>query len=237
MGAVTGRWLIVNADDFGASPGINLGIARAHDYGIVTSASLMVTMPAAEAAVELAVARPTLSIGLHVDLTGEGTPAPADIDDVGSCRRVIDTQIDRFRSLVGSGPTHLDAHHNVYRLGHLEQLFVDAAGRLGVPLREHGHVRYFPDFYGQWDDGDSHPEWINADNLIRMIEREVGVGITELSCHPGYVDQSLDSSYHREREIELGSLCDHSVRRFIESRGISLVNYHDVARLASGTQW
>ncbi|CAA9359468.1 MAG: Cellobiose phosphotransferase system YdjC-like protein [uncultured Nocardioidaceae bacterium] len=44
---LAGRWLIVNADDFGASKGINAGIARAHDTGIVSSTSLMVTMPAA----------------------------------------------------------------------------------------------------------------------------------------------------------------------------------------------
>ena len=38
--------LIVNGDDFGASQGINLGILEAHEKGILTSASLMVDMPA-----------------------------------------------------------------------------------------------------------------------------------------------------------------------------------------------
>jgi len=36
------RYLIVNADDFGQSPGVNRGIIQAHEHGIVTSASLMV---------------------------------------------------------------------------------------------------------------------------------------------------------------------------------------------------
>lgn len=41
------RFLIVNADDFGQSPGVNRGIIEAHEHGIVTSASLMVRWPAA----------------------------------------------------------------------------------------------------------------------------------------------------------------------------------------------
>ena len=41
------RRLIVNADDFGQSPGVNRGIIEAHQHGIVTSASLMVSWPAA----------------------------------------------------------------------------------------------------------------------------------------------------------------------------------------------
>ena len=40
--AVVDRYLIVNADDFGLSEGVNRGIVRAHEGGIVTSASLMV---------------------------------------------------------------------------------------------------------------------------------------------------------------------------------------------------
>ena len=50
------KYLIVNADDFGLSPGANRGIMGAHEHGIVTSASLMVRWPvAAEAAAYLKV--------------------------------------------------------------------------------------------------------------------------------------------------------------------------------------
>ena len=48
------RRLVVNADDFGLSPGVNAGIAQAHRWGIVTSASLMVWQPAAAHAAALA---------------------------------------------------------------------------------------------------------------------------------------------------------------------------------------
>ena len=62
------RTLVVNADDFGASSGVNRGIVHSHVHGIVTSASLMVDGPAAEPAVELALEHPELGVGLHWDL-------------------------------------------------------------------------------------------------------------------------------------------------------------------------
>src|SRR6478609_7078242 len=62
------RYLIVNADDFGMSTGINRAIARSHECGIVTSASLMVRWPAVAEAVAMSRDLPELSLGLHVDL-------------------------------------------------------------------------------------------------------------------------------------------------------------------------
>jgi predicted glycoside hydrolase/deacetylase ChbG (UPF0249 family) len=224
------RRLIVNADDFGASGGVNRGIVRAYEHGLVTSTSLMVRMPSAEAAAELARERPGLSVGLHVDLTGEGTPAPADIDDVAACRVEVPAQLRRFEQLLGRAPTHLDAHHNVYRLPHLEPLFVEIAAEARLPLREHSVVRYFPDFYGQWDDGETHAEWISSSNLIRMLD-DIEPGVTELSCHPGLCDPALDSPYHRERELELRTLCDPTVRRHVRESDLVLINYEDVLRM------
>ena len=60
--------LIVNADDFGQTHGINQGIIKAHEHGIVTSASLMVRCPAAINAAIYSKKNPTLGVGLHIDL-------------------------------------------------------------------------------------------------------------------------------------------------------------------------
>ncbi|NNE94993.1 MAG: ChbG/HpnK family deacetylase [Acidimicrobiales bacterium] len=224
----TRRRLIVNADDFGASEGINRGIITAHDEGIVTSTSLMVRMPATQHAASLGRERTSLSIGLHIDLTGEGTPAPADINDPAACRNEIRAQVDSFTELMQRPPSHLDAHHNIYRRSHLEEVFVELADELGVPLREHCQVRYFPDFYGQWDDGETHLEWISPQNLTWMMDHKIGPGITELSCHPGYVDQALESPYHVEREAELRSLCDPAVVAHVHRSDFELCNYDDL---------
>src|SRR5260370_12455273 len=68
VAGTVGRSLIVNADDFGQSPGVNRGIVQAFEEGIVTSASLMVRWPAAEPAAAYGIAHPNLSLGLHLDL-------------------------------------------------------------------------------------------------------------------------------------------------------------------------
>jgi hopanoid biosynthesis associated protein HpnK len=62
------RRLIVNADDFGRSSGINAAVIRAHREGILTSASLMVNEEAAGEAVALAKDHPHLGVGLHLTL-------------------------------------------------------------------------------------------------------------------------------------------------------------------------
>jgi len=62
------KYLIVNADDFGQSPGVNRGIIEAHEQGIVTSASLMTRWLAAGEAALYAQEHPKLSVGLHLDL-------------------------------------------------------------------------------------------------------------------------------------------------------------------------
>ncbi|HZB97351.1 MAG TPA: ChbG/HpnK family deacetylase, partial [Candidatus Sulfotelmatobacter sp.] len=61
------RLLIVNADDFGMSTGVNRGVIRAHSEGIVTSASLMVRRAAAADAVRIARGYPRLSLGIHLE--------------------------------------------------------------------------------------------------------------------------------------------------------------------------
>ena len=72
--------IILNADDFGRSRQINAAIIRAHQEGVLTSASLMMAGEAVEDAVELAHQNPTLSVGLHiVVINGRSVLAPEQI--------------------------------------------------------------------------------------------------------------------------------------------------------------
>lgn len=64
---VAKRYLIVNADDFGQSTGVNRGIIKAHEQGIVTSASLMVRWPFAAEAAQYSHRHPEFSLGIHLD--------------------------------------------------------------------------------------------------------------------------------------------------------------------------
>jgi chitin disaccharide deacetylase len=66
--------LIINADDFGLTPGINRAIAELHRAHVLTSTTLMATGPAFDDAVAVAHANPTLGVGCHIVLT-DGAPA------------------------------------------------------------------------------------------------------------------------------------------------------------------
>jgi len=225
------KYLIVNGDDFGASVGITRGILEAHRHGILTSTSLMVDTPASEAAAALGRAAPGLSVGLHVDLTGEmSKPAP------GLERRVaaeLDRQLARFEKLMGRRPTHLDSHHNLHRDARALPHFLDLARQHGLPLREHSPVRYCSSFYGQWG-GATHLEQLTTASLVRLLETEVSDGITELSCHPGFVERDFATSYAAERAVEVQTLCDPVIRQFLASLRIELVNYQELDALVEG---
>lgn len=71
------RCLIVNADDFGFTAGVNRAIIEGHTRGIVTSTTLMVNMPAFADAVRLAKEHPLLGVGLHFNITQGRPVAPA----------------------------------------------------------------------------------------------------------------------------------------------------------------
>jgi len=219
------KYLIVNADDFGASHAINLGILEAHRSGIVTSTSLMVdTAWSAEAAL-LSREAPDLSVGLHADLEAGALALPGE-----RCRDELRRQLTRFEELMGHGPTHIDSHRNVHRAPELLAWFLEVSREWGLPLREHSPARYYPHFYGRWG-GESHPEQVSVESLSRMLEREVRDGITELSCHPGRLDPGEASSYAVERQLELETLCEPRIRAALQALEIHLVSYHDLGRL------
>jgi predicted glycoside hydrolase/deacetylase ChbG (UPF0249 family) len=214
------KWLIVNADDFGLSAGINRGIVEAHRAGILTSASLMVSRPASKEASAFARDCPRLSVGLHLELT-DPARAPEEIED----------QLERFRDLVGAAPTHLDSHHDAHLnpdvLPHVLAQAACTGG--GTPVRGRSGIRRISKFYGRWD-GESHPEQIGVESLLRLVDAGVGECVNELICHPGYA-AGLSSSYAAEREIELGTLCDDRAREGIRARGIGLVGFRDLPSL------
>jgi len=216
------KLLIVTADDFGISRGVNRGIVQAHREGILTSTSLMVHRPAAEQAADVGRACPALSIGLHLEL------------DAGGARDVpteLDRQLARFTELVGAPPTHLDSHHDVHKNPRVLPDVRAWAQRIGVPVRGCCRVRQLSKFYGQWG-GETHLEQVSVDGLLRLLDAELGPGVTELTCHAGYVDAGLTSSYTVEREAELRTLCDPRVRPALAERGIRLVGFRDLPAVA-----
>lgn len=229
------RTLIVNADDFGQSPGVNRGIVEAHERGIVTSASLMVRWPAAEAAATYARTQPALGVGLHVDLGEWAHDGDAwrrryqrvNLDDAGAVEREVRAQIERCRDLLGGDPTHLDSHQHVHGREPVRSILTRMAGELGVPLRHvTPGVRHHGGFYGQTATGEPLPALIGVASLVSWL-RSVGQGVTELACHPGYAED-LDTVYREERAIEVRTLCAGEVRTTIASEHIRLQSFGDL---------
>ncbi len=222
------KWLIINGDDFGASRGINRGIIQAHHDGILTSASLLVNRPASIEAAALARQHPGLSLGLHLELDA------GDLDEGGVAAQ-CERQLAQFRELTGERPTHVDSHHDVHRDPHVLPHVLARAQRAGAPVRGHSGARHLGKFYGRWG-GATHPEQIGVEGLLRLLDAEVREGVTELSCHPGYVEPGYRSSYLVERELELRTLCDPRVRQAIRDRGIRLMGFRDLlARAPAAT--
>ena len=61
--------LIINADDFGLSEGVNRGIEKAISQGIVSSTTVMVNMPKAYEIVNFLKKNPKVGVGIHINLT------------------------------------------------------------------------------------------------------------------------------------------------------------------------
>jgi chitin disaccharide deacetylase len=89
------RRLIINADDFGMTRGVNRAIAEAHRAGIVTSATVMANEVAVDDAVALALQNPSLGTGCHVVLV-DGSPL-SQVKSVQSLIRSQNGADTRFR--------------------------------------------------------------------------------------------------------------------------------------------
>jgi len=150
--------LILNADDFGLTPGINRAIAELHSAGALTSATLMANGPAFDDAVRIAHAQPTLAIGCHVVLT-DGIPLspPQTIPTLlGPDRRSFRASLTDFFAAVligkvssadierealaqitrlqqqGISLTHIDTHKHTHILPRVARPLLAVAERTGI---------------------------------------------------------------------------------------------------------
>jgi chitin disaccharide deacetylase len=151
------RRLIITADDFGRSAEINAAVRRAHQEGVLTCASLMVTGDAFDEAVAMARENPSLGVGLHLTLVGgraASRPAsipglvdtsgvfPANALAVGwkyfwrrslreQIRREIRAQLERFLS-TGLPLDHVNGHLHLHLHPTVLPLLLEEAQSAGV---------------------------------------------------------------------------------------------------------
>jgi len=232
--ATGGRCLIVNADDFGQSPGVTEGILTAHQHGIVTSTSLMVRWPGAADAVLRARQFPSLSVGLHVDLgewrwqDGRWDPVyeVVNLDDPAAIAQEVARQFEQFEALCGHPPTHVDSHQHTHTR-QAKAVVIDLARRYGIPVRHYStKVKYSGAFYGQTGEGAPLPELIRVPALVEVLQ-QLPAGLTELGCHPS-TREDLVTVYSAERLVEVATLCDPAVRAALDRSGVQLMNFSGV---------
>jgi hypothetical protein len=224
--------LVVNADDFGLSTEVNRGIMRAHEEGIVTSASLMVRAGAAAEAARYAASHHDLSPGLHVDLGewsyGDGSWPPVTRWSISRTDQRFETRWNA--SWPGSAISW------VARL--LSIRTACAPPRAGVaiwpawrrrsgPLQVSGGALLWRLLRA---DGGRHaaPGAISVESLLRILA-SLPRQRDRLACHPGLAND-LATMYSSEREAELAVLCDPRVREAITALGIELCSFDRIAR-------
>jgi hopanoid biosynthesis associated protein HpnK len=149
------RRLIVNADDFGLTSGVNRAIVEGNRSGIVTSATLMANAKATDSAIDLAKTQPSLKTGCHVVLI-DGAPLAANLPTLTNSssrfrnslkqfataavrkqiaaeeiQREAEAQIHKLQSR-GINLTHLDSHKHTHMFPHVLRPLLHAAKACGI---------------------------------------------------------------------------------------------------------
>lgn len=149
------RRLIVNADDFGLTAGVNRAILEGNRDGVITSATLMANAQATDQAIEQANAQPSLKIGCHIVLI-DGIPLGKDIDSLtngsprfrsslkqfalaavrnqiapGEIQREAEAQIRKIQSS-GIKLAHVDSHKHTHMFPHVLRPILRAARACGI---------------------------------------------------------------------------------------------------------
>ncbi|MDR3343410.1 MAG: ChbG/HpnK family deacetylase [Treponema sp.] len=150
--------IIVNADDFGISEGVNKAVATGYSGGIINSTSIMINLPDAASAVELIKDLKDLNVGLHVNLTNGNAVSPSGIipllaDSQGRLkngfvklcllsllhpiqfRKQAEKEIEaQIKKAVASGIklTHIDSHRHIHIIPSLFKIVNSLANKHNI---------------------------------------------------------------------------------------------------------
>jgi len=284
------RAAIINADDFGLSPGVNRGIVSCFRDGVLSSTTMLVNLGAFDDAVRLARENPDLPVGIHLSLlwgppVSDPARVPSLLDGEGMFPSALSTLALRyalgrlaaeqvrleFRNQIrvfldaGLRPTHVDTHKHVHCLPGVLDALIAAVGDCGIervrlpverPLELPTHpglparsrksaakrrligflcrgararldsarIRTTDHFVGI-----EQMAGLNSD-VLKLILSHLRSGVTEIMCHPGFVDDQARqySSTPPHREVELEALKDPRVKDCIAAGAIRLIHYGDL---------
>ena len=150
---------IINADDFGISPGVNQAISEAHRDGILNSTSIMINLKYVDNALKLAQSMPNLNIGLHINLTNEYALSPREdiyllVDEKGKfkngfvnllflslqhpkeLKKQVETEIRaqiQKATTLGIKLSHIDSHRHIHMIPAIFDVVKKLADEYKIP--------------------------------------------------------------------------------------------------------
>lgn len=210
--------LILNADDFGLTSGVNRAIVELHRAGRLTSATLMARAAATEEAIELAHSTPTLGVGVHVVLV-DGEPVLA----AGKISTLADPRTGCFQPRLGAFLQRLLAGRI-----HSSEIEAEAAAQIallqskGVELTHidtHKHTHMFPAVL----------------RPVLRAARGAGIGCVRNPFEPAWSLRATQGSpWIRRTEVRLLRLLEPAFRRIVAEEGFATTD-GAVGVLATGT--
>ncbi|WP_096200706.1 chitin disaccharide deacetylase [Bacillus sp. FJAT-45350] len=240
--------LIINADDFGYSRGINHGIIDSYKYGVLTSATMMMNMPGTEHAVQLAKEHPGLGVGVHLVLTTRkplhrDVPSLISHDGIFKTRKEVfdftsiniediekewTEQIEKLLSF-GLKPSHLDSHHFVHSHPQISPVLFKLAEKYQIPARNHFLVEKPPSIRTT----DVFIDKFHKDGITLKTFFELTLyknQTVEVMAHPGYLDEEIlnHSSYSFPRTKEVVILTSMELMSWIEKEQVKLINFNHI---------
>jgi predicted glycoside hydrolase/deacetylase ChbG (UPF0249 family) len=233
------KLLIVNADDFGLTRGVNEGILRGHREGLITATTILADAAAFEHAAALARQTPSLDVGVHLVLWPDGMRfLPFFGRALTWSRSKVEKEFTRqVQKVVDAGlrPSHLDTHKHTHLFPQVMSAMVRVARRYDIhwlrrPVRA-GAVRR----YGLCTADHFVTTRPTAQSVPRVI-RGLRPGITEWMTHSGNYDPELDkipTRLRRQRQVELEALCAPEARSQLTQRGVKLVTFRELTPCGS----
>jgi len=215
------KHLIINADDFGYSKAVNLGIMESHINGVLTSTTLMANMPDVDHAVSLLKDMPNLCVGAHLTLTC-GKPMLGEkvstlikengyflkLEDVEN--KVVQMDISeiyeewktQIRYLLNKGVnlSHIDSHHHVHTFKEHEEIIKVLSEEFNLHVRNCNNVLEnkirFLDLCNYNPIRNMEEKYENVRiECFKVIEEIIKKNIqyenTEAMCHPAFLDSYL----------------------------------------------
>ena len=240
--------IIVNADDFGFSEGVNLGIISAHKKGIVTSTTIMSNMPAFEEGVALLKENKDLKCGVHLTLSCYKPLLDTHksiVDENGYFYRRITNEVlenmdkdeiyNEFCAQVEKVLSnnieidHLDSHHHVHTLEGLKEVVERIVDRYDLPIR--GGFEYNLEYSKVVPLIDSfYKENVSEEYFIKNIDEIMKYDVVDIMSHPAFLDDYIlnSTSYAIDRTKEHKILTAKKVKEFLEKNGLVISSYRDI---------